>query len=342
MTPASQHHPLQALFQAPALITVVLAGEALALLLSLSPGFDGDRLVHFGLASLGIQWIALVTLAALYVLRRPLARLSPTTLAWICLALLLASTLLVSIIAWRVRGMTLPADQGGAVFVLRLLTMALVVGLLGLLAYQNYWNARQLVLRAKQAELDALHARIRPHFLFNALNTGIALVHARPEATERLLLDLSDLFRAAISGREKVTLAEELSLTQRYLEIESLRFGDRLRIRWDVPEAPGDLPAIEIPPLSIQPLVENAIKHGIEPGMDAGHVAISVGSDPKHVIIEVRNPLPLKDGSPSAGHGIGLKAVRSRIHAFTFGMGELHTRIDDGEHVATLIIPRQD
>src|SRR5690606_633141 len=172
--------------------------------------------------------------------------------------------------------------------------------------------------------------------------TGIALVHARPEATERLLLDLSDLFRAAISGRETVTLAEEMSLTQRYLEIESLRFGDRLRIHWDVPQTLADIPAIEIPPLSIQPLVENAIKHGIEPGMDAGHVAISVRTEPKHVVIDVRNSLPFKDGTPSAGHGIGLKAVRSRIHAVTSGMGELQTRIVGGEPVATLAIPRQE
>lgn len=342
MTSPSRHHPLQALFQPPALVTVVLAGEALALLLSLSPGFDGDRLVHFGLASMGIQWIALLTLGALYAFRKPLARVPPAKLAWICLALLLASTLLVSIAAWRVRGMTQPMDQGGAAFVLRMLTMALVVGLLGLLAYQNYWRARQSVLRAKQAELDALHARIRPHFLFNALNTGIALVHARPEATERLLLDLADLFRAAISGRETVTLSEEISLAQRYLEIESLRFGDRLRIRWDVPEAPGGLPAIEIPPLSIQPLVENAIKHGIEPGMVAGLVTISVRPDPETITIEVRNSLPLENGMPSAGHGIGLKAVRSRIQAFTSGLGDLQTRIVDGEHVATLTLPRQE
>src|SRR5690606_6069274 len=135
---------------------------------------------------------------------------------------------------------------------------------------------------------------------------------------------------------------EEIALTQRYLEIESLRFGDRLRIRWDVPEAPIDLPAIELPPLSIQPLVENAIKHGIEPGMVAGLVAISVRFDSKTVTIEVRNSLPFENGAPSAGHGIGLKAVRSRIQALTSGLGDLQTRIADGEHVATLTIPRQE
>src|SRR5690606_11628475 len=105
-------------------------------------------------------------------------------------------------------------------------------------------------VRAKQAELEALQARIRPHFLFNTLNTGAALVHARPGEAERLLLGLSDLFRAALAGPGELPLEDELGLARRYLEIEALRFGPRLQVNWQLP---APLPEVWVPTLSIQP-----------------------------------------------------------------------------------------
>lgn len=335
--------PLDTLWQAGTLVWVVMAGEALALLLTLAPGATGDRLAYFGMTSFGIQWIFLTTLALLYLLRRRLARTGPVVVARVALAALVVSTWLVVALAWgTLRELWPMSTEGWKAFAVRLTAISLTVGLLGLAAFRAQWRARQLALRAKQAELDALQARIRPHFLFNALNTGIAMVHARPEATERLLLDLSDLFRAAISGRERVTLAEELGLTRRYLEIEELRFGDRLEVRWEVP---GDLAGQRerpIPPLSIQPLVENAIKHGIEPSRKGGHVAVSMQASESEVVVEVRNSLLAGGGAPSAGHGIGLRAVRSRIREFTGGGGDVVTRLADGEHVATLRLPRTE
>ncbi len=342
MGTASPPHPLHALFQPPALIAVLLAGEGLALIVSLAPGIDQGLLVRFGLSSLGIQWIALATVATLYLLKAPLSRLPLSATAPVCLGILLLATLGLSIAALQIFGQVGFDDSARArsLFVLRALGIALVVGLIGLVIFQNYWTGKRAALRAKQAELDALQARIRPHFLFNALNTGIALVHARPEATEQLLLDLSDLFRAAISGREQVPLAEELSLTQRYLEIERLRFGERLEVRWDVPETAAAFPQVMIPPLSIQPLVENAIKHGIEPSRKGGYVAVTMHATETEVVVEVRNSLPAEAGTPSAGHGIGLRAVRSRIQAFTGGSGDVATQLADGEHVARLRLPR--
>ncbi|MDH5835544.1 sensor histidine kinase [Luteimonas kalidii] len=331
--------PLDLLWQPRTLLWIVLAGEALAALLALAPGVQGARLTYFGMASFAIQWVFVMSLSLLYLARSWLQRASPPLIAQSGLASLLLST-------WLVAGMArlflpqlgLVPASGWNVFTLQMTLMALTVGMLAFAAFQAQWRARQLAVRAKQAELDALQARIRPHFLFNALNTGIALVHGRPEATERLLLDLSDLFRAAISGRERVSLAEELSLTRRYLEIERLRFGDRLQVRWDVPEDDPGLGDIDIPPLSIQPLVENAIKHGIEPARAGGVVTIALHRSPDLVTIEVRNPVAI-EGVLSTGHGIGLNAVRSRLQVFTHGEGGVATAIEDGEHVATLRLP---
>src|SRR5690606_1507218 len=271
LKPSQAPSPLEALWRPTALFAVVLAGEALALVLALAPGSGGDRLVRFGLASLGIQWIALGTLALLYALRRPLGRQPAAVQAWTGLGLLLAMAALVAIGGWWSLAPTMDPAISGASFVARMLAMALVVGLLALVAFQNYARARHLLVRAKQLELEALQARIRPHFLFNTLNTGAALVHARPDEAERLLLDLADLFRAALRGPELVRRADELELTRRYLEIEGLRLGQRLQVRWQLPEP---LPQAMVPALSMQPLAENAVRHGIEPLPEGGRIDI--------------------------------------------------------------------
>jgi two-component system sensor histidine kinase AlgZ len=329
--------PLEVLWQAPAITGVVLAGEGLALLLALSPALVGDRWIQFGLASLMIQWVALLTLGALYLLRRPLASLPAHRIAWVALAFLVLSTWLAGSVSWWLAKDAWPDDAGSwPSLMLRLTGMALTVGLLALVAFQNHWRARRLAVLAKQAELDALQARIRPHFLFNTLNTGAALVHARPGEAERLLLDLADLFRAALSGPRELPLADELALARRYLEIESLRFGPRLRLRWDLPES---LPEVLVPTLSIQPLVENAIRHGIEPSAAGGAIDVCVRVDIDGVRVVVRNDLPPSGSRPVAGHQVGLISARERILALSQGRGRLDTEVKDGRYVATIRLP---
>jgi len=314
---------------------VVLAGEALATILALAPPRNGDRMVHFGLASLGIQWVALGTLCVLFLLRRPLAKLPPLHLAWACLGLFLAMSLLVAAAAWSILLMTGNAEGSRTVFVLRMLAMAMVVGLIGLLAFQNYWDARRLAVRAKQLELEALQARIRPHFLFNTLNTSAALVHARPDEAERVLLDLADLFRSALRGPELISLAEELALTRRYLEIEALRFGPRLQLSWDVPDA---LPNVRVPSLSIQPLAENAIRHGIERLPGGGRLEVSVHAANDGIDVIVANDLPASTGN-SRGHAVGLASARERVLAMTGNLGRIDAGIEDGRFVARMRLP---
>ena len=334
--PTDPHQPLDALWRPNSLLVIVLAGQALALILTLAPARPTeDRLVQFGLASLGIQWVALTTLCVLYLLRRRLARWPPKRIVWLCLAILLAMTTLVALAAWNL------LDQAAAIgmqrkwFVMRMLALALVVGLIGLLTFQNYWEARRLAVRAKQLELEALQARIRPHFLFNTLNTGAALVHARPDEAERVLLDLADLFRSALRGPQRIPLREELDLTRRYLEIEQLRFGERLRLQWDVPD---DLPEVLAPSLSIQPLAENAIRHGIERRPSGGALDIEVRQLASSVQVTVRNDLP-EAGTPTRGHAVGLASARERVDALTRGLGKIESGVEDGRYTARMTLP---
>lgn len=328
--------PLDSLWQAPAIIWVLLAGECLAVVLALAPGIDGERWIHFGLTSLVIQWVALLTLGSLYLLRNALASIRPQRLAYIAVGLLLLNTWLVIGAVWAVAREVWPmADGGWLALVLRLTGITLAVGLLGLAAFQNHWRGRLHAVRAKQSELQALQARIRPHFLFNTLNTGAALVHERPEEAERLLLDLSDLFRAALGGPRQIPLEDELSLARRYLEIEALRFGDRLTVHWHLPR---ELPAVTVPALSIQPLVENAVRHGVE-RLASGDIDVRVTTTPERVIVRISNPLPAPGSTSTAGHQVGLNASQVRIEAMTDGRGSVLTQVEDGRFIATVRLP---
>lgn len=336
MNHAEQTTPLDALWQASVIVWVLLAGEGLAVILALAPGAGDNRLVYFGITSLVAQWISLTTLGVLYLFRKRLARLRPTLIAYSALLALVLATALICSAGWLLlRDLWPMAHDGRLPMFLRLTGIALIVGLLGLAAFLNHWRTRQMAVRAKQSELEALRARIRPHFLFNTLNTGAALVHLRPADAEQLLLDLADLFRAALAGPQEIELADELALTRRYLEIEAMRFGARLQVHWRLPDA---LPQAMVPTLSVQPLVENAIRHGIEPSPGGGSIAIEVAEGPDWIEIVIRNALPVS-ATRTKGHRIGLDAVRARIDALTQGHGRLETQIVDDCYVATIRLP---
>ncbi|MCC7247912.1 MAG: histidine kinase, partial [Lysobacter sp.] len=292
--------PLDSLWQAKVLIWVIVAAEGLAAVLTLAGDPPVNRWIRFGLLSLLVQWVALLTLGALYLLRKRLRDTRPLRIAWLSLALLVLSCWSVLAISdmllgdlWRI-----PEQARMDVF-LRASGIAFIVGWLALAAFQNHWRVRQLAVRTKQAELAALRARVRPHFLFNTLNTGAALVHHRPDEAEELLLDLADLFRAALSGPREIPLEEEFALIRRYVEIESLRFRERLRVQWHLPES---MPDLRVPSLSLQPLVENAIRHGIERLPGGGDIDIAVkANEDGGATITISNPTPAD--ADAAAHG---------------------------------------
>lgn len=337
MTPAVSN-PLDALWQPPAIISAVLAGEGLALVLALSPGLIGDRWVYFGLVSLAIQWVILLTLGGLYLLRRRLAGWSAWWLAWLTLALLLIGTLAVMATSYLLlREIWFWPAGAWRSLLLQMFGIALVVGLFALVAFQNYWRGRQLLVQSQQAELEALQARIRPHFLFNTLNTAAALVHLRPQAAEQVLLDLSDLFRAALSRPESIALGEEIDLARRYLAIEALRLGERLRVEWCLP---APLPEVRVPSLSLQPLVENAVKHGIEPSSAGGLLTIAVVVTGDRLRIEVVNDCPIQP-TPAVhqGHHLGQASIRARLQALAGDSARLSTRSEAGRYIAEMELP---
>lgn len=336
----NRQHPIDTLFQPPTLLTIFAAGELLAIILAIGPGTNGSRLVIFGLTSFSIQWVAFFTLGMLYVVRRSLRRLPVFVIVTLALVLLFVMTVLSTLIAhlFIPNGTAQFNDRSEIYSGLRLFTAMLCMLLFGLIALRSHWAAQTQEYRAKQSELSALQARVDPHFLFNTLNTAIALVHARPDAAEQVLLDLSDLFRAALAETQIVSLKKELELTDRYLEIEQIRFGDRLKVMRQYPES---LPDITLPSLSIQPLVENAIRHGIEPLLRGGCVVIRIEPQRTQVVIEIENERGEADATPPrAGHKVGLAGVKARILSATQGLGTLETESNDTRHLARIVLPR--
>ena len=199
-----------------------------------------------------------------------------------------------------------------------------------------------LVLRAKgrmpadtAAQLAELQARIRPHFLFNTLNSAIALVREDPARAETILEDLSDLFRHALAVRgESVTLADEISLARRYLAIEQVRFGERLQVEWALdPRAGG----ARVPPLLLQPLVENAVKHGVEPSPGGAQVKISTQRRGGTVVIKVTNTVPAGQGR--GGNGVAQANVRDRLRLLHDLQAQFQTVLQNGIYQVRMEVP---
>lgn len=188
---------------------------------------------------------------------------------------------------------------------------------------------------ATAARLSELQSRIRPHFLFNTLNSAIALVRAEPAKAEALLEDLSDLFRHALMDQgEAVTLADEIALAHHYLDIEQVRFGERLRVQWSLDPRADQA---RLPPLLLQPLVENAVKHGVEPSADGAEVKISTQRRGSMVVIKVTNTVPAGQGVK--GSGLALQNVRDRLSLLHDVQGQFRHALKDGLFQVRIEVP---
>lgn len=196
-------------------------------------------------------------------------------------------------------------------------------------------RSRLLMPAATTARLAELQARIRPHFLFNTLNTAIALVRVDPGRAETLLEDLAELFRVALAdSTAQVTLEQEIELARRYLDIEQVRFGARLQVKWELDAQAG---AAKLPPLLLQPLVENAVKHGVEPSPDGGTIRVRTSVHRGQAVLLVSNTV---SGAPSTpGHGIALRNVQERLLLMHDVAARFETSQRDGEYRVRIVVP---
>lgn len=204
-----------------------------------------------------------------------------------------------------------------------------------LLAYFDL-RGRALSPALSEARLQALQARIRPHFLFNSINAVLSLIRQDPKRAEVALEDLSDLFRVLMAdNRELTPLLREVELCRQYLDLEQLRLGERLRIEWHIDKMPRDA---LVPPLVLQPLLENAVYHGIEPRSEPGVISINIYAAREQVHAVLRNPYR-HEGNHHAGNKMALGNIRERLQLHFDAEASLTTKVSDNAYQVHIVIP---
>ena len=342
MIETDKHRWLPQFCSLPTLFALMVVAEIVALVIAMAPDRAAQSwLRELGIASVFVQWIALLNAVVLCSSREALERLPVRWGFFFAWLLAVVTTALGSAVVYSMDnalgfGLTAPP---GAIWRFSLGNAAIcaliAAALLRYLYVRELWQER--VNAAAKAQVDALQARIRPHFLFNSMNTIASLIRKRPADAERAVEDLSDLFRAALGTREMLgTLGEELDLISQYLRIESLRLGDRLKLELDLESLPRDLP---MPPLLLQPLVENAVYHGIQ-RMPAGGTLTMRGARKGGMIeIMVHNPLPDDVAHPGNAHA--LANVRARIEYHFGDKAALIVQPARGEFTVTVRLPEK-
>lgn len=284
-------------------LRAILAAEAAALFAAFAAAIDiPGGLALFAERSVLIQPTLLLTLLVLCLAGGQIRKLSyPLGVAALFVAAVAIPSLSAQLLQWLLPGSSILGILQTGIF-------STVVAALLLLYF--HLRSKALSPAVTEARLQALQARIRPHFLFNSLNAVLSLVRSDPHRAERALEDLSELFRALMrENRELTTLQNEIELTRAYLGLEQLRLGQRLNVAWHIDKMPADA---LIPPLVIQPLVENAIYHGVEPSREPGEVSLNIYRSGDAVHIVIRNPYA-ENGSHHAGNKLALANIRERL-----------------------------
>ena len=311
--------------------------EVSVILVGLGPGgYPGWRWLLF--ASLYAQWMALFCASGLCIISGWTGRFSSDG-AWVFSWLIVLFLAMVfSFAAWLGAGISMPGmirDDVG-MFVLK---SVFAVGLVAVVFFRYLvmrarWKAE--LLAQSEARVQALQARIQPHFLFNSLNTIASLVHDDPDNAESATLDLADIFRGSMRRADQlIPLQEELKLARQYLDMEKRRLGDRLAVEWRVDELPSGAAVL---PLMLQPLLENAVAHGIQTRPEGGKLSVYGRAEGDQVVITIGNPLA-PEGSRTAGHGIAFGNIRERL-VYAFGArAQLLTNQDSEQFYAVLVVP---
>ena len=311
----------------PTVLSILLAELVVLVHVLASSGLPRFGWEQFSLSSLFVLWVVLPSNALLCWCRRPFSRLSLPLATLSSLALVTLVTLVASVLAQQFFAQ-LANIQDDHWWVVRNLLVAIV---LAGIVLRYFYLQQQLRLQEKlelQARLDALQTRIRPHFLFNTLNSIASLIMSRPETAEKAVEDLAELFRSSLrESREPTTVKDEIRLTRLYLGIEELRLGQRLQVHWDVDEKTL---GASMPTLVLQPLVENAVYHGISRLPKGGNIDIRIARKGDELTVSVDNPVP-GAGDASRGNSMALANVAQRLQAI-YGPGATLEVLPGVEH----------
>lgn len=315
-----------------AVFSLVLVAELLAFAFVLiESGFKHFNWLSFGFASFLIQWIVLSSAAFLCPLRPWFKQQSGLIAGSVSYGIVLLVTLFSSIISEWVTDRVLLQDF---YFIAENMVIAAIFAGVVLRYFYIQQQLQNREQAAMQSHIQALQSRIHPHFLFNSMNSIASLIAVDPDKAEDMVVNLSQLFRASLSEPGLVPLAKEIELCRQFGAIEQARLGERLTINWEI----GNIdPQAPIPSLLVQPLIENAIYHGIEPLTDGGVITVNVVVDEGQVVVRVSNPCSEPEHRQRRGNGIALENIRHRLKAHFGVNAELHTRKAEGVYQVILL-----
>jgi two-component system, LytTR family, sensor histidine kinase AlgZ len=329
---------------ARAVLAVVIICELTALVLALA---RNEAVIGFwpdlARTSMFLLWIGLCGAGMLCALRGYVNRKSLAKGSALVLALTAALVAIISSVAyalgtragWFADAALVPDD--GWTFLVRNVVIAIIVTALALRYFYVTHEWRHNVELQAKARVHALQARIRPHFLFNSMNTIAALTRSNPRRAEEAVQDLADLFRANLSEkRNQIPLSDEIDVARTYQRMEQLRLGDRLRVEWKVDSLPRDA---LVPGLTLQPLLENAIYHGIEPRADGGTVTVTGEFKQGMITVVVRNPVPLANLTVRDGNRLALANIKERMDLMYGDRATVKAGRFDEEYIVTLRFP---
>jgi two-component system sensor histidine kinase AlgZ len=310
------------------ILRILLAVNGGALLYALAREPSPRFFAEWTAASAAIEPYLFLVLAVLWLASPRLAKLPLRTAE----GLIVLVTVVSGIVAFETLRAFLPLPQGN---VLLWLVWAVVACVL-LLAYFEL-RSRALSPALVEARLQALQARIRPHFLFNSINAVLSLVRSDPSRAETALQDMADLFRVLMrDNRELAPLGDELELCRQYLELEQLRLGERLKVDWNLKSMPADA---LVPPLVLQPLLENAVYHGIEPSSEPGTVSVNVFLTRGEVHAILKNPYRTDGGRHHSGNKMALANVRERLALHFDAEASLASRVTKEGYEVHITLP---
>ena len=331
------------LCEAQSILFLVLVTELLVFVLILAE----SRLVNFdwvalALTSLFVQWIVLTSAAVLCNFRPLLLKMSIAVATASGYAVILLLTVIFSLLAEWVRYDRLGEWNASGIGYLgrNLIIASIMTGI----AFRYFFLQHQLRQQEKaelNSRIQALQSRIRPHFLFNSMNIIASLIGVDPDTAEEVVEDLSVLFRASLNdlSDRPVSLAEELDLCSKYVHIESLRLDDRLNVEWQVNV---DANTVRIPLLTLQPLLENAIYHGIQPLQKGGTVSVNIDVKKDSLFIVIKNPVTTSEFSYTGGNRMAMDNIRRRLEAIYGPEAKLFSEARETTFQTTISYPLKE
>ena len=270
-----------------------------------------NLLIDLAMTSLFMQWIALLSMIFLCVVQRFFH--NNAVIGIISYLIILLITYLVSEFMWQMNFSFIGTKSSfqHQLFLIRNLIVSTIISVIILRYFYIQYQWKNQIKALSAYRIQALQARIKPHFLFNSMNTIASLIRFHPNKAEQVVIDFADLFRASLTDNHYTTLQAELTLCRQYIGIEIFRLGKRLQVIWDIDKIPQDAC---LPPLSLQPLLENAIYHGIQPLAKGGTINISGFLQKKYITITITNPLPLT--ICKHGNNIAQQNIQQRLDFF--------------------------